>query len=31
MHRKLDILAKTGFVVLRDYDGRRSRRPNGNP
>ncbi len=21
MHRKLDILAKTGFVVLRDYDG----------
>jgi hypothetical protein len=21
MHRKLDILAKTGFAVLRDYDG----------
>ena len=21
MHRKLDILKKTGFAVLRDYDG----------
>ena len=29
MHRKLDILEKTGFAVLRDYDGQAISQPSG--